>query len=285
MDNHYVRIADTAHGIVEYIDTGAGRVVLCLHGAMGGYDQSWLLARTIGGPGYRYIAVSRPGYLGTPLSSGTTPEEQADLYAGLLDTLGIEKSLVFAISGGGPSAIHFALRHHDRCMGLVLASTCGGRVKNTVPFSFHVMTFLFRLPAFVNFIRKKAGSDLKKSLGRSISAPDILERTLADTEVMELYRELAVGGLHKAAQRVKGTKNDIYTTQTREYPLKDVAVPTLVIHGDKDPHVPFKEHGRRLATEIPGARLCLAEGGEHVTIFTHRNQVRDAVSTFLAEVL
>ena len=91
------------------------RPVLTLHGAMGGHDQSELLAQTVGPPNRRYINVSRPGYLGTPLSSGQSPSEQADLFAALLDALQIGIVSVLAISGGGPSAIHFAARHPTRC--------------------------------------------------------------------------------------------------------------------------------------------------------------------------
>ncbi len=83
------------------------------------------------------------------------------------------------------------------------------------------------------------------------------------------------------AERIEGTKNDIKITQSRSYPLKDIVVPTLVVHGTKDPLVPFEEHGKRLATEIPGAQLLAAEGGEHATIFTHRREVQAKVSAFL----
>jgi hypothetical protein len=54
---------------------------------MGGCDQGLILARTIGETGYRFVALSRPGYLGTPLTAGRTPEEQADLYADLVDNV------------------------------------------------------------------------------------------------------------------------------------------------------------------------------------------------------
>jgi len=105
----------TARGIVEYASAGEGPTVLALHGAMGGWDQSMLLARILPLPSFRALALSRPGYLGTPLSAGRSPEERADLYAATLDALGVERTAAIAISGGGPSAIRFALRHRDRC--------------------------------------------------------------------------------------------------------------------------------------------------------------------------
>src|SRR5512133_1902046 len=80
-------LSTTARGRVEWAEYGAGPAVLALHGAMGGWDQSLLLARTIAAGGHRFIGLSRPGYLGTPLAAGRSPEEQADLYAAALDVL------------------------------------------------------------------------------------------------------------------------------------------------------------------------------------------------------
>lgn len=281
MENPDIKILTTSRGQIEHLDTGNGEVILSLHGAMGGYDQAYILARTIGPSNYRYLSLSRPGYLGTPLTAGKTPEEQADLYAEVIDLLNIRQVIVIAISGGGPSAIHFALRHHDRCSGLVLISTCGGKVKNKIPLFFHIMTLLAKWPAFVTMMKKKTEKNLKKPLRRSISNPGILGRTLRDNDVMALYKELAIGVYYRMAERIAGTKNDIRITQTRSYPLKDIAVPTLVIHGTKDPLVPFEEHGKRLATEIPEAQLLAVDGGEHVTVFTHRRVVQAKVSEFL----
>lgn len=284
MENPNVKILNTTRGPVEYLDAGDGIAVLSLHGAMGGYDQAQILARTIGESDYRYLAISRPGYLGTPLSAGRTPEEQADLYAEFLDLLGISQVIVFAISGGGPSAIHFALRHREKCHGLVLASTVGGKTKNKIPLIFHVMTCLAKWPVFVNMMKRKTEKNLVQNLRRSISDPDILERTVSNSDVMTLFRELTVGMFNRMAERIQGTKNDIRITRTRTYPLKDIAVPTLIIHGTKDPHVPFEDHGMRLAAEIPCAHLLATEGGEHVTIFTHREEVLAKVSSFLKEL-
>ncbi|MCG8618843.1 MAG: hypothetical protein MI802_21690, partial [Desulfobacterales bacterium] len=89
------RIAETALGPIQYFQRDTGddpdRVILTIHGAMGGYDQSDILGRTIGPEGYRYISISRPGYLKTPLKGREAPKDQADLIAALLDTLHINR--------------------------------------------------------------------------------------------------------------------------------------------------------------------------------------------------
>ena len=56
----------------------------------------------------------------TPLQSGRTPQDQADLYAAILDTLDIERAVVLGFSSGGPSAVHFAARYPDRTTSLFL---------------------------------------------------------------------------------------------------------------------------------------------------------------------
>jgi pimeloyl-ACP methyl ester carboxylesterase len=271
----------TPRGRVEYAEYGAGPAVLALHGAMGGWDQSLLLARTIAGAGHRYVGPSRPGYLGTPLAAGRTPEEQADLYAAVLDALGLPDAAVMAVSGGGPSAIQFALRHPARCRGLVLVSTCGDRVDSRLPLAFHVLRLAARWPWLAGKMERKASADPEASLRRSIPDAALRERTLADPEAGSLLRELVASTSDRMALRLPGTLVDVAVTRTRSFPLEEIAVPALVVHGTKDPLVPFARHGKVLAERIPGAELLALEGGEHVAIFTHRAEARRRVVPFL----
>jgi pimeloyl-ACP methyl ester carboxylesterase len=282
MERPSPRAVTTSRGPVECAITGAGPVVLALHGAMGGVDQSWLLAETIGPPGLRYIAVSRPGYLGTPLAAGRSSEDQADLYAELLDRLDIHAAGVMAVSGGGPSALHFALRYPARCRYLVLVSTCGGRVDTPIPWSFHVTAVLAQWPAFVALMQRRALRDEEAWARRSIPDPVVRARTLADPEAGPLLRALTASTFDRMALRLPGTKNDIEVTRTTEYPLERVAVPVLIVHGTADRMVPFRLHATTLASRIPGAELLAIEGGEHVAIFTHRGEVRSRVASFLS---
>lgn len=281
-----VNLAQTAQGPIEYLqrDTGNApdKVILTIHGAMGGYDQSDILGRTIGPDGYRYISISRPGYLNTPLKGREAPEEQADLIAALLDALQIQRAIVFAVSGGGYSALHFALRHKDRCKALVLCSTTGGINDTPIPFSFHVMKILAHLPFFTNMMRRKTEKNIEAALKRSVTFPDILSKTIKDQETMHLFRELSTGMMNDMPKRLPGTINDIRVTQTHAYALNRIKVPSLIVHGTDDPHVPFNTHGKKLAQEIPDAQLYAAPKGEHSAIFTHRAEVKAAVAEFLA---
>ncbi len=281
MNEKKIKTIQTSYGEVEYLDWGEGPVILSLHGAMGGYDQADILARTIGPLGYRYICPSRPGYLGTAIDAGVSPSEQATLYAELLDFLEIKNAIVMAISGGGPSAMHFAIEHKERCNGLILVSTVGGPAPNKIPLMFYIMTTLAKWSWAVKLLKNSTEKNLKKSLAASISDPEILEKTLNNKDVMPLFKELTLSSFHKMAERITGTKNDIRITGSYSYPLDQIKVPTLIIHGSHDPLVPLKDHGQKLADEIEGAEILIAEKGEHVTIFTHREMVQARVKDFL----
>ena len=111
---------ETASGPIEYAERGEGPPVLVVHGAGGGFDQGLDLADSLVQCGFRVIAVSRFGYLRTPLPQDASPEAQADAHAAVLDALEIPRCAVLGASAGGPSATQLALRHPDRVTSLVL---------------------------------------------------------------------------------------------------------------------------------------------------------------------
>jgi pimeloyl-ACP methyl ester carboxylesterase len=85
-------LTETPLGAVEHVDTGDGDPVLFVHGTPGGSDQGALMGQFLVHSGFRVVAVSRPGYLGTPLTDAlSTPDQQADLELALMDSLGIDQ--------------------------------------------------------------------------------------------------------------------------------------------------------------------------------------------------
>lgn len=109
-------------------------------------------------------------------------------------------------------------------------------------------------------------------------------RTLQNPEVRLLLDEMKLLGGARVGERLPGAFSDVMITRTRNYPLEQVVLPVLVVHGNADPLVPFEQHGKVLGQRIPGAALLSVEGGEYVTIFTHRGAVRPRVVQFLQAV-
>jgi pimeloyl-ACP methyl ester carboxylesterase len=260
------RVAATARGPVEYAELGdrQGPAVLALHGRPGGYDQGLLMARSLGEGLARWVAVSRPGYLRTPLETGRTPAEQADAYAALLDAIGIGQAVVLGLSGGGPSALDFALRHAGRCRGLVLVSAVTRRklpsertpaqkfYDSVIAPSDRLAWFLYRLFGLI------VGSAGRQGLATGLVLPETL--------------------------RGAGRRNDMaqYATLPLEPPA-GIHVPTLIVHGTADRVVPIS-HAEAAAQAIPGAKLVRLAGRGHIVLFTHAREIKPEFAAFLGSV-
>jgi pimeloyl-ACP methyl ester carboxylesterase len=261
-------VIKTALGLVEYSVLGEGPAVLIAHGSPGGYDQGMLVAKFLNDSRFSFICMSRPGYLRTPLATGQTPEEQADMYAALLNALGIQKAAIMGISGGGPSALQFALRHPDRCNGLIMLSAVAqhyseDELDQLLPLPKRLLLRLSNRMLLFNpsvFVLLK----LSEAFPQVVS-PDTLH-------------SLAMSGLRKA-----GYNNDMARFgEITYYPLERINVPTLALHGTSDINVPIAQ-AESLAAQVPGARLIKAEGGGHLffSSYTHSDMALTAMREFL----
>ena len=276
----------TTLGSVEHTDSGRGRTLLALHGAMGGYDQSWLLARAILADlaDYRLLGLSRPGYLATPLSLGSTPEAQADLYAALLDALGIERTLVAAVSAGGPSAIQFALRHPARCEGLILVSAPNGPMAGAADNLARIrrLARMSRIPGFLPLLRWQARRRPEKGIVRAVPDIDLRARLMAHHAAYALLLAVQQGTMNNLPRRLPGTLNDTELFGSiASLRLRQLSVPVLVVHAADDPVVNI-DNARRVLHEATGAQGLILPSGGHMALFGHLDNVRTAIADFLA---
>jgi pimeloyl-ACP methyl ester carboxylesterase len=280
----------TARGPVEYAEaprspgapgTGgaaAGRpAVLVIHGAAGGFDQSLHTVSVLGEAGLRFIAPSRFGYLRSPLPPNATPEAQADTLAALLDALGIEQAAVLAVSAGGMTAAAFALRHPQRLWALALVSAITRPLVVSEP-SVQALTGLVLRSDFAFWAIRQGGLRLAgRTTGLSAAEQARLE---ADPEARRALEGIL--DMDPISRRRDGILNDTVQAEVLpEWPLAQIAAPTLVIHGTADPLVPYSV-GQAAAAAIPGAQLLALEGAGHLGWFTHAAEARPATLAFLA---
>ncbi len=259
----------TPLGDVQIARAGRGPKVLVSHGGPGGFDLGlawcWHLVEHC-----ELLAVSRPGYLRTPLASGPAPEEQADLYASALDLLEIDRVAILGFSSGGPSAVHFAARHPDRTVALFLDAAILsrfelpiGRFRRAVlesgPLMWLSHQMASRRPALMaRYAIDGVADGLTKSQRRA-EVDWITSDPIRLASISEQF-----GAIAPRAYRRAGYVNDKDNERDlRPLPFGRVAAPTLVAHGVNDAIVP-PEHATGAADQIPGAELILVDGGHHL---------------------
>jgi 2-hydroxy-6-oxonona-2,4-dienedioate hydrolase len=274
------QIFQSPSGALEYATTGTGQVVVSIHGAGGGYDQGLLLAHILDPARYQTIAISRPGYRRTPLSTGRTPEAQVDAICTLLDHLGIQRAVVLGISAGGLACVQFAARHPDRCAALVMVSAV-----TPVSQAIHAPVWLlWALRAVMSF-------DFAFWLMHRVNLVNLLAlqwqidiNQIRDPANQGLI-EAVIQGMFPVSDWREGTINDIDQLSRQPATLVDqIRVPTLFIQGTKDMAVPY-DVAKVTAARIPGAKLVTIQDGSHFAIGSHLPEIRASLEAFLDEVL
>jgi pimeloyl-ACP methyl ester carboxylesterase len=89
------------------------------------------------------------------------------------------------------------------------------------------------------------------------------------------------------SEHVAGQRNDV--VQWRDpaidrWPLEEIAVPTLILHGDADQNTSY-ENSRAAAARSPNAELVTFEGGDHFVMISRWREVSGVVDRFLTPFL
>ena len=266
-------VVETSLGKVEYIDSGHGDPVLFVHGSPGGCDQGAVMGAFLVPRGFRVIAVSRPGYLGTPLTETTkTPDQQADLELALMDSLGLERFGVMCWSGGGPSSYRMAVKHPARVMALVALAGVSEKYEfgngiNSLEYSLltgglgaWLMKEMVRhTPKRVVQMSVTEESDLSKEQAKELS-----EHIWNDEEKRDFV--LAVSSTIGGRKAGLNTDREQFP-EIADLELEKISVPTLLVHGtaDTDVHPDQTEHA---AQHIPNAEVIRVQNGTHLCVWT-----------------
>lgn len=271
------RTATLPAGPVEYLDQGGGPAVLLVHGIYGGHDAALRLAEPDVLAGYRRVAPSRFGYLGTPMPAQPSVALQADTHAALLDKLGVDRVVALAGSAGTTSALELALRHPERVAGLVLLSSNAPgphHDKDAIPP--WLARRLWASDPLMWAIRTYAPHFVTELMG----VPRDLPLSRADRARLE--EEL--DAIFPVSRRSQGVLFDAFTGNkaVNATPLEAVSAPTLVIHFRDDTAAPFAG-AETLARRIPDAQTVFPDRGGHLGLGEHPEVAR-AIRAFLGRV-
>jgi 2-hydroxy-6-oxonona-2,4-dienedioate hydrolase len=272
-------LIETRAGALEYAEAGDGPPLMMIHGTGGGFDQGLLFATSLRQRGFRIVAPSRFGYLGSYFPDDASPAHQADVLVELLDHLGIESLPVVGGSAGALTAAEFALRHPDRCshLGLLVPAV---NLTNRDPVEFTA------LQSFA--VNAVLGSDFWFwSLARL--APGQMIRTLLATDpvlldqVPEAERQRAMTILNQIfpiSRKVNGLRTDGFWAGTLSPTAYQRIVVRTVIMSCEDDLFGTAATARLLAERIPKAEITIYPTGGHIWL-GHDEDVADRIAGFV----
>ena len=261
-------LVSTRCGPIEYQEAGTGVPLLVAHGSGGGHDQGMAFAGKLARQGVRVIAMSRFGYLRTPMPADASAAAQADAHVCLLDALGIGGAAVMGGSAGGPSALQMAIRHPDRVSALILlvplAYKPAAQADSAPPMPAWVEALMMRL----------IGSDFLFWVALHVARDQVIKVVLATPP------ELLASASPQERARVNAMLDNILPVSTRAQglrsdssvgkhlapsPLESLHVPTLIVSSRDDGYGTYAS-AQYTASRIAGAKFVGFDQGGHVWV-------------------
>jgi len=264
---------DTSLGTVEYIDRGDGPPVLFVHGSPGGCDQGAVMTEFLVERGFRAVSLSRPGYLGTPLTDRVAqPDQQADLEIALMDELGIGTFAVMCWSGGGPSSYRLAAKHPDRVSALVTLAALS--MHYDFENGINGIEYSLLTGAVGNWLLKEMVKHAPKSVVGMVASEEgdlTKEQAHALTDHIwndETKRDFVLKVSATISGRHDGLKNDQKQfAKIGDLGLSSISTPTLLVHGTADSDV-HPDQSESALEQLPHSEILRVQDGTHLCVWT-----------------
>ena len=275
-------VIGTRCGPIEYQEAGTGVPLLMIHGSGGGHDQGMAFAGDLPQRGIRVIAMSRFGYLRTPMPADASPAAQADAHVCLLDALGIAKAAVLGGSAGGPSALQMAIRRPDRVSALILLVPLAYKPDALADSAKPLAPWAEALPM------RLIGSDFLFWVGLHVARDQVIKYVLAtppeqvsNASLEERMRVSAMlDHILPVSARAAGLRSDsVMGKSLGPSDLASVRAPTLVVSVRDDGFGTYAR-AQYTASLIKGAKFVGLEHGGHIWV-GHQDEVMSEIVKLL----
>ncbi len=279
---HGSTVVATPCGPIEYQEAGSGVPLLAVHGSGGGYDQGMAFAAPLTRQGIRVIAMSRFGYLRTPMPADASADAQADAHVCLMDALGIQQAAVLGGSAGAPSALQMAIRHPDRISALILVA----------PLAYKPPTQANSAPPMAPWIENTMmaviGSDFLFWSAMHLSRDSMINTVLATppallanaSESERARINAMLDNILPVRARAEGLRSDSAVGKSLlSSPLETVRAPTLVIAARDDRYGTYAS-AQYTAGRIAGAKFIGFAHGGHTWV-GHNEEVMAEIAKLL----
>lgn len=247
----------TVDGIRTFtLDTGAGPVVFCIHGVPTSSFLYRKVTKQLQSLGLRAIAIDLPG-----LGLSDRPEHFDYIFSNFgsfcnrfLDELRIEE-------------VHLLIHDIGTPIGLFMASQNSRRIKSITVLNSMLDTEHFVKPLLMRPFEKPVLGEAELALltpatfplmmkGAGVVNMDMITHEEIAAYIHLLKREDGGNAFLKIMRSFEQTKE---FTQTCYAALQNPAYPVQLVWGEKDPLLPYEEHGKPFEEARPGLAVTKVE--------------------------
>jgi non-heme chloroperoxidase len=258
-----------------YKDWGTGKPVVFVHGAAMTSAFGEYIMLHLNSQGLRCIAYDQRGHgRSDDPGSGYNFDTLANDLHSLLETLGLQDVTLIGHSMGGGVIIRYQARygHSGRVSKLCLIGTpdCLRKAADN-PEGIEDSLFEEMLAATI-------AKDFPKWLDDNVN-PFYLPATF---DVSDGIIRWTIDMMRTTPMRtVVDCQRETFRADLRN-DVRQISIPTLVIHGDLDASIPFR-CGKAIADTIPGSVFKAYPGAPHGIMITHADQVNNDLLSFINE--
>lgn len=258
------RFVEVMGSRLHIIEAGRGPAILLIHGLGGvarnfNYQVLGELAKD-----YRVVAVDRPGsgYSTRHRRSSAGLDVQADVMAGLIQVLKLDRPLLVGHSLGGAVALATALRHPSEVSGLALIAPLT-HTPQDVPKAFAGMTIR------QGWLRRLIAWTVATPL-TILNRDKVMNIVFGPESVPDDFGVRGGGflGLRPsqfiASSRDLGALEDVLPLMQQRY--ADLQLPISILYGRQDRILDPSEQGQALKDAVSQAQLQLVDGGHMLPV-------------------
>jgi non-heme chloroperoxidase len=264
---------------IFYKDWGVktGQPIIFAHGWPLTADMWDAQMMFFGTRGYRVIAYDRRGFGRSSQNwDGNTYETSADDLAELIGHLNLENVVLVGHSMAGGEFATYATRHGTAKLAAIVTS--GGNLPqilktDTNPHGFPIS----------NFDEMRQGlltnrADFFKTMPKTPFNFNKLTHKTDDALMHHFWAQSMQAGIKPAYDFIAQFSERDFTPD-----LKNITVPTLLIHGSDDQGTPIDATAKRAATMIPTATLIIYQGASHMIPLLNSDRFNADILEFISK--
>jgi len=275
----YIKVGEENSQSIKlyYKDWGAGQPVVFSHGWPLTADAWESQMVFLGAAGYRAIAHDRRGHgRSSQPWNGNEMDTYADDLAILIEALDLKDAVLVGHSTGGGEVARYIGRHGtSRVAGAVLVGAVAPLMLKTPANPGGLPIDVFDgIRAGVAADRSQFFKDLTEPFYGANRPGSKVSQGVKDA----FWLQGMLGGHKGLLDCIKAFSETDFTED-----LKEIDVPTLIIHGDDDQIVPIDAAGRASAKIVRDATLKEYPGGPHGLADTHKDQLNADLLAFVRQ--